>query len=152
MAKINLVEDKTMTNSKVKTEVKRSVMEVIVSALIAEYGEENVSPCRTGNGQSKTNEYMVRVGEVTYGDEVFELCATVNASAKDYRERTGNKGQVYSPFNFNVLREEYSIYLDEKNSKAADAADKKAKKIAKDSAARAKKNGSDEDGGGLMDF
>lgn len=139
MTKINLVEDKTMTNSKVKAEVKHSVMEVIISALIAEYGEENVSPCRTGNGQSKTNEYMVRVGKVTYGDEVFELCATVNASAKDYRERTGNKGQVYSPFNFNVLRGEYEVYLDEKNSKAADAADKKAKNIAKHTEMRKKK-------------
>lgn len=138
MTNINLVEDKTMTNSKVKGEVKRSVMEVIIAALIAEYGEENVSPCRTGNGDSKTNEYMVRVGEVSYGDETFELCATVNASAKDYRERTGAKGRVYPPFNFNVMREEYEMYVEEKALKEKDSKAKKEKKIASDNAARAK--------------
>lgn len=151
MAKINLVEDKTMTNSKIKGEVKRSVMEVIIAALIAEYGEDNVSPCRTGNGQSKTNEYMVRVGEAAYGDEVYELCATVNASAKDYRERTGNKGQIYSPFNFDVMKEEYEIYTEEKLEKAASAKKSKEKKIAADQARReaAKKKAEEDE---LIDF
>lgn len=151
MAKINLVEDKTMTNSKIKGEVKRSVMEVIIAALRSEYGEDNVSPCRTGNGQSKTNEYMVRVGEATYGDEVYELCATVNASAKDYRERTGNKGQIYSPFNFDVMKEEYEIYTEEKLEKAASAKKSKEKKIAADQARReaAKKKAEEDE---LIDF
>lgn len=147
---ISLVEDKNMTNSKVKAEAKRSVMEVIVSALIAEYGEENVSPCRTGGGESKTNEYMVRIGTVEYGDEILDLCATVNASAKDYRERVGGKGKVYPAFNFNVMREEYNIYLDEKAEKAATAKKNKEKKIAVDEARRAAAKEAAEKG--LVDF
>lgn len=148
----NYVETKEMTITKIKAAGKAEVIDYIAECLMSKYGEDNVGLVRTGNGQSKTKELAVRIGEVEVGDNTYELCVCINASGKEYREHTSDKGKVYTPFEFNVMREEFEIYLEERATKEADSKSKKEKKIAKDSAARAKKNSSDEDGGGLMDF
>ena len=148
----NFVEDKSNSITKVKAQMKAEIMNYIIKCLISKYGEENCSYVRNGNGQSKTKEFAVRCGTVEAGGEEYEGVVCINASAKDYREHTSDKGKVYTPFEFNVMREEFEIYLEERATKEADSKSKKEKKIAKDSAARAKKNSSDEDGGGLMDF
>ena len=144
----NFVESKEMTITKIKSAAKSEVMDYITECLVSKYGENNVGLVRTGNGQSKTKELAVRIGEVEAGDETFELCVCVNASGKEYREHTSDKGKVYTPFEFNIMREEYEIYIEERATKAADSASKKAKKIAKDTEARAKKS----DTSDLMDF
>ena len=144
----NFVEDKSNSITKVKAQMKAEIMNYIIECLISKYGEENCSYVRNGNGQSKTKEFAVRCGTIEAGGEEYEGVVCINASAKDYREHTSDKGKVYSPYEFNVMREEFSIYLDEKNAKAADAATKKSKKIAKDTEARAKKSETSD----LMDF
>lgn len=148
----NYVETKENTMSKIKTQIKADVMEYIIQCLIDKYGEENCSYVRNGNGQSKTKEFAVRTSTIEANGEEHEGVVCINAIAKDYREHTSDKGKVFPAYAFNVMREEYEIYLEGKATKAADAADKKTKKIAKDTAARAKRNSSDEDGSGLMDF
>lgn len=144
----NFVESKEMTITKIKAAAKAEIMDYIEECLISKYGEGNVGYVREGNGQSKTKVLAVRIGNVEVGDESYEQCVCVNGSGKDYREHTSDKGKVYVPFQFNVLREEYEIYLEEKAAKAADAATKKSKKIAKDTEARAKKSEASD----LMDF
>ena len=148
----NYVEDRNNSITKVKASIKKDVMDYIIECLVSKYGEDNCSYVRNGNGQSKTKEFAVRCGTVDANGEEYEAVVCINASAKDYREHTSDKGKVYSPYEFNVMREEFEIYLEERKTKEADSKSKKEKKIAKDSAARAKKNSSDEDGSGLMDF
>ena len=142
----NYVETKENTMSKIKTQMKADVMEYIIQCLIDKYGEENCSYVRNGNGQSKTKEFAVRTSTIEANGEEHEGVVCINAIAKDYREHTSDKGKIYSPYNFNVMREEYEIYVEERNEKKETQRQNKEKKIAKDNATRAKKN---ED---LMDF
>ncbi len=129
MARIEMTESKDFSNSKVKTETKNRVMCVIEEALREEFGE--VHWVRTGNGESKTKELAVRVGEVIHEDNVYDMCVTVNASAKDYRERTSAKGKVFLPFDYDEMCEAYDRWLEEKE--AAAAAPKEKKKSSKKS-------------------
>ena len=146
MIMANYVETKENTMSKIKTQMKADVMEYIIQCLIDKYGEENCSYVRNGNGQSKTKEFAVRTSTIEANGEEHEGVVCINAIAKDYREHTSDKGKIYSPYNFNVMREEYEIYVEERNEKKETQRQNKEKKIAKDNATRAKKN---ED---LMDF
>lgn len=142
----NYVETKENTMSKIKTQMKADVMEYIIQCLIDKYGEENCSYVRNGNGQSKTKEFAVRTSTIEANGEEHEGVVCINAIAKDYREHTSDKGKVFPAYVFNVMREEYEIYVEERNEKKETQRQNKEKKIAKDNATRAKKN---ED---LMDF
>ena len=134
----NYVENAGMSNSKVKGSMKQEVMDYIEQCLIDRYGQEHCGYVRNGNGDSKTKEFAVRIGNVEYNGEEYEGVVCINASAKDYRERVSDKGKVYSPYEFNIMRELYEQYLEEKALKEKDSKARKEKKIASDNAARAK--------------
>ena len=134
----NYVENAGVSNSKVKASMKQEIMDYIEQCLIDKYGDENCGYVRNGNGDSKTKEFAVRIGNVEYNSEEYEGVVCINASAKDYRERVSDKGKVYSPYEFNIMRELYEQYLEEKALKEKDSKAKKEKKIASDNAARAK--------------
>ena len=87
---------------------------------------------RVGNSTSKSNEIGVRLGTVTEGSETYDICATINATAKEFVDRKTSK-KTYTAFDFDAARQEYEDYLDDKASEKAAA---KAKKIEKDTAAR----------------
>lgn len=133
----DFVISKDMTPTKVKTEVKKNISEVIFNALVAAYGEDCVAWVRTGNGTSKTNEIGVMVSEVENGNETVWACATVNASAKDFISRSTQKKGTIPAFDFYEAKAEYESYLAEKATKEADKAAAKAKKIEKDAKNRA---------------
>lgn len=133
------IENRENSITKVKTQMKEEVMEYIIECLIEKYGIENCGYVRNGNGQSKTKEYAVRTGIVEANGEEYESVVCINASAKDYREHTSDKGKVYTPYEFNIMRELYETYLEEKASKDSDKKLKKEKKIAKDKEQREKK-------------
>lgn len=135
----NFVEDKSNSMTKVKAQMKEEMMEYIIECLIEKYGIENCSYVRNGNGESKTKEFAVRTSTIDVAGETFEGVVCINATAKDYRERVTAKGQVHEPYNFNIAREEYNIYLGEREAKAKDNKAKKDKKIAKDKEMRDKK-------------
>lgn len=130
--------DKDTTATKIKNEAKASVIEVITAALKAEYGEDNVFWVRTGKDKSMKNELAVIVGTADVKGEEKPICVTVTGTAKDFTERVGAK-KTYETFDFEAARQTYEDYLDEKAEKEAEAAAKKAAKIEKDNAARAKK-------------
>ena len=134
----NYVENKEMSNSKVKACMKQEIMDYIEQCVIERYGDARVSYVRNGNGDSKTKELAVVIGNVEYNGEEYEGVVCINASAKDYRERVSDKGKVYSPYEFNIMRELYEQYLEEKALKEKDSKTQKEKKIAADNATRAK--------------
>jgi hypothetical protein len=135
----NFVEDKSNSMTKVKAQMKEEMMEYIIECLIEKYGIENCSYVRNGNGESKTKEFAVRTSTIDVAGETFEGVVCINATAKDYRERVTAKGQVHEPYNFNIAREEYNIYVEEKTTKKEKADADKKKKIAKDKEQREKK-------------
>lgn len=135
----NFVEDKSNSMTKVKAQMKTEVMDYIIECLEQKYGVEHGSYVRNGNGESKTKEYAIRIGNVDVGGETYEAVVCINASAKDYRERVTAKGQVHEPYNFNIAREEYNIYVEEKATKKEKAESDKKKKIAKDKELREQK-------------
>lgn len=135
----NFVENRENSITKVKAQMKEEVMNYIIDCLIEKYGIENCGYVRNGNGQSKTKEFAVRIGKIEAGGEVYEAVVCINASAKDYREHTSDKGKVYTPYEFNIMRELYEEYLEEKALKDSDKKTKKEKKIAKDKEQREKK-------------
>ena len=136
---MNFVMNKEMTVTRIKAEAKATMMEQLMTALQDLYGEENVKPVRTGNGSSKTNEIGVRAGVVDVNGETHEVCLTINASAKEFMNRKTDK-RSYSAFDFDKSAEDYRTYMIDKNTKAADRAIAKARKIEADTAARKAKD------------
>jgi hypothetical protein len=139
MSDFRVAETNTVTPTKIKAAAKQEVMDYLTECLKERYGEDNVGFVRVGNGQSKTKELAIRMGIVEAGGEECEMCVTMNVTGKDYRDRTTSKGDICPAFNFNIMTEEYNIYLGEKEAKAKDAKTKKDKKIAKDKEQREKK-------------
>ena len=137
MADFTISKDTSVKN--VKDAVKAEVMQVIVDALVAAYGEENVGYVRTGSGESKKTELAVRAKTVDLGEFEAPVCVTVNGAAKDFTDRKTDK-KTFNAFDYEAARLAYENYLEEKAAKAADAAEKKAKKIASDEKRRAAKD------------
>lgn len=133
---MKFVESKEMTCTKIKNEAKTTVTENIIAALGDIYGAENVGMARTGSGDSKKNEVAVRIGTVEVGGEEVPICVTVNVSAKPYTDSPATAKRVYAAFDFDENTAAYEDYLTDKATKAAEKAELKAKKIAKDEAAR----------------
>lgn len=121
--------NKETTPTTVKNSVKAEVTDVIIAALKATYGEDNVFFVRTGNGESKKNELAVITGMADVDGTEVPVCATVNASAKDPVERVGVK-KTFEAFDIYAAKEAYEAYLEEKAEKEAEKAAKKAKKAA----------------------
>lgn len=147
----NYIEDHNTSITKVKASMKQEIMDYIEQCLIDRYGNENCGYVRNGSGDSKTKELAVRIGNVEYNGEEYEGVVCINASAKDYRERVSDKGKVYSPYEFNIMRELYEQYLEEKAEKAATAKKSKEKKMAADKARRDAAK-ADAEKKGLVDF
>lgn len=136
MSEFRVAESSSATYTKIKAAAKAEVMDYIEECLKAKYGEDKVGYVRTGNGESKTKELAVLIGAVEVAGEDCPMTVCVNATGKNYRDITNSKGAVSPTFNFNVAREEYEIYLEEKAQKAKAAGESKAKKTAKAKAAK----------------
>lgn len=121
--------DKSNTATNVKNAVKAEVTDVIIAALKATYGEDNVFFVRTGNGESKKNELAVITGMADVDGAEVPVCATVNAASKDFTTRVGTK-KTFEAFDVYAAKEAYEAYLGEKAEKEAEKAAKKAKKAA----------------------
>ena len=132
---MNFTMSKDNSIAKIKTEAKASVTDMLIEKLSEVFGAENVGMVRVGNSTSKSNEIGVRLGTVTEGSETYDICATVNATAKEFVDRKTSK-KTYTAFDFDAARQEYEDYLNDKTVKEAEKAAAKAKKIEKDTAAR----------------
>ena len=132
---MNFTISKDNSIAKIKSEAKASVTDMLIEKLSEVFGAENVGMVRVGNSTNKSNEIGVRLGTVTEGSETYDICATVNATAKEFVDRKTSK-KTYTAFDFDAARQEYEDYLNDKAVKESEKAAAKAKKIEKDTAAR----------------
>ena len=129
---------KDFGTGKANTQAKAELTEVIMNALVEHYGTENVAMVRTGTS-TQTNEIGIRIGTLTDIDGFeYDFCATVNPTIKGYKEKI-TKRYTVAPFEFETAKQAYIDYVAEKEQTARESAERKAKKIARDKAARAEK-------------
>ena len=131
----NIVITKDFGTGKANAQAKAELTELIMNALVAEFGEENVAMIRTG-GTSQVNEIGVRIGTITDADGFsYDFCATVNPTIKGFKERV-TKRYTVEAFDFDSVRQ---AYIDDTTAKAEGKEAKskaKAEKTAKDKTER----------------
>lgn len=135
---MNYVITKDFGTGKASADLKARISEIIMNALIAELGEDNVKMVRTGTS-TEVNEIGIRAGSITDIDGFeYEFCATVNPTVKSFKEKI-TKRYTVEPFDFDSAAEKYNAYVENNRIEAEKKAQKKAEKIARDKAIRAEK-------------
>ena len=135
---MNVTITKDFGTGKANAQAKANLTELIMNALIAEFGEENVAMVRTG-GTSQVNEIGVRIGTITDADGfTYDFCATINPTIKGFKERV-TKRYTVEAFDFDSARQAYvddvTAKIQEKEAKAK----ARAEKIERDKKAREEK-------------
>ena len=134
----NVVITKDFGTGKANVQAKAELTELIMNALITEFGEENVAMIRTG-GTSQVNEIGVRIGTIADADGfTYDFCATINPTIKGFKERV-TKRYTVEAFDFDNARQ---AYVDDVNAKAQEKEAKtkaKVEKIDRDKKAREEK-------------
>ena len=131
MAKVifNGVEFKSATA--VKAQARADVMDVIVNALKAEYGDDNVA--KVGS-----NEYGVIVGQVTDKDGFpQDVVTTLKPTVKEWEDRKTDK-RVYEKYILSDVAKAYKMEVKEKEEKKEQERKAREAKKAKDKAEREK--------------
>lgn len=133
---MNFVETKEMTATKIKAEAKNWTTETIITALAEILGAENVGMVRTGTSTSQKNEIGAVIGTVEVDGAEVPIAVTINVAAKPYTDAPATAKRQYDAFDFAAARQAYDDYVADKEIKAAEKAQAKAAKIAKDEAKR----------------
>lgn len=133
---MNFVETKEMTATKIKAEAKNWTNETIIAALAEILGAENVGMVRTGTSTSQKNEIGAVIGTVEVDGAEVPVAVTINVAAKPYTDAPATAKRQYDAFDFVAARQAYEDYVTDKETKAAEKAQAKAAKIAKDEAKR----------------
>ena len=134
----NIVITKDFGTGKANAQAKAELTELIMNALITEFGEENVAMVRTG-GTSQVNEIGVRMGTITDADGFsYDFCATVNPTIKGFKERV-TKRYTVEAFDFETARQAYVDDVNAKTQEKEAKAKVKAEKIERDKKAREEK-------------
>ncbi len=133
---MNFVETKDYTPTKIKAEAKNWTTETIITALAEILGAENVGMVRTGTSTSQKNEIGAVIGTVEVDGAEVPVAVTINVAAKPYTDAPVTAKRQYDAFDFAAARQAYDDYVADKEIKAAEKAQAKAAKIAKDEAKR----------------
>lgn len=133
---MNFVETKEMTPTKIKAEAKGWATETIIAALAEILGAENVGMVRIGASTSQKNEIGAVIGTVEVDGAETPIAVTINVTAKPYTDAPATANRKYDAFDFVAARQAYDDYVADKEIKAAEKAQAKAVKIAKDEAKR----------------
>ena len=134
----NVVITKDFGTGKANAQAKAELTEIIMNALIAEFGEENVAMVRTG-GTSQVNEIGVRIGTTTDTDGfTYDFCATINPTIKGFKERV-TKRYTVEAFDFETAKQAYIDDLTAKTQEKEVKAKAKTEKIERDKKAREEK-------------
>lgn len=133
---MNFVETKDYTPTKIKAEAKNWTTETIIAALAEALGAENVGMVRTGTSTSQKNEIGAVIGTVEVDGAEVPIAVTINVAAKPYTDAPATAKRQYDAFDFAAARQAYDDYVADKEIKAAEKAQAKAAKIAKDEAKR----------------
>lgn len=123
--------------TKAQAAAKARLTEIIMSALVSEFGEENVAMVRTGSS-TQVNEIGVRVGAINVDGFEFDFCSTLNPTIKSYKEKV-TKRYTVEAFDFEGARQSYSDWVTAKALEQEEKEKKKAEKIARDKKAREEK-------------
>ena len=135
---MNVTITKDFGTGKANAQAKANLTELIMNALIAEFGEENVAMVRTG-GTSQVNEIGVRIGTITDADGfTYDFCATINPTIKGFKERV-TKRYTVEAFDFDSARQAYIDDVTAKTQEKEAKAKAKAEKIERDKKAREEK-------------
>ena len=133
---MNFVETKDCTSTKIKAAAKGWTTGAIVTALAEALGAENVGMVRTGTSTSQKNEIGAVIGTVEVDGAEVPIAVTINVAAKPYTDAPATAKRQYDAFDFAAARQAYDDYVADKEIKAAEKAQAKAAKIAKDEAKR----------------
>lgn len=129
---------KDFGTGKANAQAKATLTEIVMNALIAEFGAENVAMVRTG-GTSQVNEIGVRIGTITDTDGfTYDFCATINPTIKGFKEKV-TKNYTVAPFDFDEARQAYVDDVATKTAEKEAKAKAKAEKIERDKKAREEK-------------
>ena len=140
----NVVITKDFGTGKANAQAKAELTELIMNALIAELGEENVAMIRTG-GTSQVNEIGARIGTITDADGfTYDFCATINPTIKGFKERV-TKRYTVEAFDFETAKQAYIDDLTAKIQEKEAKAKAKTEKIERDKKAREEKKLSKEE-------
>ena len=135
---MNVTITKDFGTGKANAQAKANLTELIMNALIAEFGEENVAMVRTG-GTSQVNEIGVRIGTITDADGfTYDFCATINPTIKGFKERV-TKRYTVEAFDFETAKQAYVDDVAAKTQEKEAKAKTKAEKIERDKKAREEK-------------
>ena len=135
---MNVTITKDVGTGKANAQAKANLTELIMNALIAEFGEENVAMVRTG-GTSQVNEIGVRIGTITDADGfTYDFCATINPTIKGFTERV-TKRYTVDAFDFDSARQDYVDDVTAKAKEKEAKAKARAEKIERDKKAREEK-------------
>lgn len=135
---MNVTITKDFGTGKANAQAKANLTELIMNALIAEFGEENVAMVRTG-GTSQVNEIGVRIGTITDADGfTYDFCATINPTIKGFKERV-TKRYTVEAFDFKTAKQAYIDDVTAKTQEKEAKAKAKAEKIERDKKAREEK-------------
>jgi hypothetical protein len=136
---MNYTLDNNTSVTKVKAAAKADMINLLIETLVEKFGEDAVGMVRTVSpAGAGTNEIGVVVGNVDKGGETLPLVLTINATVKEFENRSTAK-KAYTAYDFAAARQCYDNYISDKADKDADKAKKKAEKIEKDTAARKEK-------------
>ena len=133
---MNFDETKDYSSTKIKAEAKNWTTETIIAALAEILGAENVGMVRTGTSTSQKNEIGAVIGTVEVDGAEVPIAVTINVAAKPYTDAPATAKRQYDAFDFAAARQAYDDYVADKEIKAAEKAQAKAAKIAKDEAKR----------------
>ena len=134
----NVIITKDFGIGKANAQAKANLTELILNALITEFGEENVAMVRTGS-TSQVNEIGVRIGTITDADGfTYDSCATINPTIKGFKERV-TKRYTVEAFDFETAKQAYIDDLTAKTQEKEAKAKAKADQIERDKKAREEK-------------
>ena len=135
---MNVTITKDFGTGKANAQAKVELTELIINALVAEFGEENVAMIRTG-GTSQVNEIGVKIGTITDTDGfTYDFCATINPTIKGFKERV-TKRYTVEAFDFETAKQAYVDDVIAKTQEKEAKAKAKAEKIERDKKAREEK-------------
>lgn len=122
----------------VKAQTRIDIMEVIVKALVAEFGDDAVK--KVG-----TNEYAVVVGTANDSDGYpNDVVATVKPTVKEWETRKTTK-KTFEKYDIDAEAEAYEMTLKDKAEAKAEKERLKNEKIARDKKAREEKKEKEEE-------
>ena len=124
-----IIVNREMTTTKAKAQAKATASDIIMNALIAAYGEDNVAMVRKPSNDGKgggTNFIAAIVDTIEIDGETKPLAVGVTVAGKDPVDRTTKSGTVEA-FDFYELKNNYDNWLAQSEEKKAAAAKKAAK-------------------------